>query len=203
MTTIIISGVTCAGKSTLIEALAEAGIKRIVTVTTRQARNGEINGRHYNFVAVNDFNAIEQSGGFAETNQFSGNKYGTLVEDLKAPGIKAVVVDPNGHRNIKKVLKKLGLPYLSVFLDADEGKQSTRFMERVRKELEFARHSGRFVAPVLQTNATRMGSMLTTEQHWRDVARCKETPYDLVIESLDPDTQEAVLAEIVTRAQSA
>lgn len=203
MTTIIISGVTSAGKSTLAAQLAKLGIFRIVTVTTREMRNGEIKGRDYQFVALEEFNAIEKSGGFIETNEFSGAKYGTLVADLERPGLKVIVVDPNGHRNIKAALKKASKPYLSVFLDCNEKEQAYRFLERAQRDVNFARHSGRFIEPTLHRAATRMGMMLTNEQHWRDVARCKESPYDLRVEHFGEHTQEAAIAEIVERAKAA
>lgn len=203
MTTILISGLTCAGKSTLLFLLQTEGIRRVVTATTRAPRTGEANGRDYRFLTAEEFAAMEQAGEFAEINEFSGQKYGTPIKELQQPGIKAVVVDPNGHRSLKKFLKREGLPYLSVFLDADPDLQARRFMSRCTTEVEAAKISGQYINGVVSAAATRLSKMLTEEAHWRDVARCKETPYDLVIDSFNSHTCTGHVEAIIRRAKEA
>lgn len=203
MTILIISGVTCAGKSHLADRLIAAGIAKVVTTTTRQPRAGEINGIHYNFVTEDEFSRIEAAGGFAETNRFSGSNYGVAIKDIPSAGNASVIVDPNGHRNIKRFLKGRGIPYLSVFMDADEGNQALRFMMRARQELEAARAAGKLASTTIKGNAKRMTHMLTTEEHWRDVARCREAPYDLIVQDYRPASQGTILEEIQTRMSQA
>lgn len=203
MTTILISGMTCAGKSHLLKELVKQGLAKVMTTTTRKPRANEINGVDYKFMSFGEFDSIEKKGGFVETNEFSGEKYGTQIADLLNPVDQVIVVDPNGHRRIKKLLKEKRWPYLSVFLDVDEREQAYRFMERARHQLEFARNSGNFIKPVVKANASRMAEMLTTERHWRDVARCKESPYDLVIDNYNEQSQQACIQELLERIRQA
>ena len=203
MTTIIISGVTCAGKSKLLDCLLKAGVDRVVTVTTRTIRPGEINGLDYQFATADEFAEMEKQGLFLETNRFGSASYGTLRQSIERDGLKAIVVDPNGHRAIKAALKKKGKPYLSVFLDADEGLQAGRFMARCRQDAASSFGTGRTPEASIKRSTARLAAMLGVEAHWRDVARCAETPYDLVVPSYDRQTELAVISEILERAKEA
>lgn len=203
MTTILLTGVTAAGKSHLIAALQKAGIERVITVTTRAPRPGEVHGVDYEFVTEHDFAAIEKSGDFAEVNEFAGAKYGTLLAHFEASGHKAVIVDPNGHRNLKALFKKRAMPFVSVFLDCEEGVQASRFMARVMDEVNTARHAGRVVDLAVQRGSIRLGKMLSEEATWRDVARCSESPYDVVIPLYDQSNRGAIVKDLKARAKSA
>lgn len=191
MTTIIISGVTCAGKSHLIKCLQDAGIERIVTVTTRTIRPGEVNGADYHFVSQDEFDHLQDTGQFLEFNRFGKACYATPLQALATDRVKAIVVDPNGHRAIKRALKKKGLPYLSVFLDADCATQAARFLSRCGQSQDTEQMTARLTA------------MLSVEAHWRDVARCLESPYDMLVPRFEADTEQKVLAEVIRRAQEA
>lgn len=75
----IITAASGAGKTSLVEALLanDAQIKRSVSHTTRPARSGEQAGVHYHFVSEPDFLAILNLGGFLESADVHGAKYGT------------------------------------------------------------------------------------------------------------------------------
>ncbi|KAL1020556.1 hypothetical protein UPYG_G00001630 [Umbra pygmaea] len=45
--------------------------------TTRQPRDGEISGVDYNFVSIEEFFSLEESGALLESGKFKGNYYGT------------------------------------------------------------------------------------------------------------------------------
>ncbi|EDO18905.1 hypothetical protein Kpol_1023p74 [Vanderwaltozyma polyspora DSM 70294] len=109
---IVISGPSGTGKSTLLKKLfAEypTSFGFSVSSTTRGPRPGEVNGKDYNFVKVDDFQGMIDSGDkFIEWAQFSGNYYGTTVEsvhkvidsgktcilDIDMQGVKAVKSKP-------------------------------------------------------------------------------------------------------------
>ena len=40
--------------------------------TTRQARQGEVDGLHYQFLSVDEFVALEQNGGLLESGVYQG-----------------------------------------------------------------------------------------------------------------------------------
>lgn len=75
----IVTAASGAGKTSLVEALLakDARIKRSVSHTTRQPRNGEENGLHYHFVSEAQFLEILSAGGFLESADVHGAKYGT------------------------------------------------------------------------------------------------------------------------------
>lgn len=75
----IITAASGAGKTSLVEALLakDARIKRSVSHTTRQPRSGEENGVHYHFVNEAQFLEILSAGGFLESADVHGAKYGT------------------------------------------------------------------------------------------------------------------------------
>jgi guanylate kinase len=75
----IITAASGAGKTSLLEALLahDAQIKRSVSHTTRLPRPGEINGVHYHFVNEAQFLEILNAGGFLESADVHGAKYGT------------------------------------------------------------------------------------------------------------------------------
>ncbi|XP_068599001.1 membrane-associated guanylate kinase, WW and PDZ domain-containing protein 3 [Brachionichthys hirsutus] len=50
---------------------------RAVPCTTRQPRDGEVSGVDYNFVCIEEFFSLEESGALLESGKFKGNYYGT------------------------------------------------------------------------------------------------------------------------------
>ncbi|MEQ2292208.1 Membrane-associated guanylate kinase, WW and PDZ domain-containing protein 1, partial [Ameca splendens] len=49
----------------------------ISTGTTRSPRDGEVQGLDYNFLSVDDFLQLEESGTLLEVGTYEGNYYGT------------------------------------------------------------------------------------------------------------------------------
>ncbi len=75
----IITAASGAGKTSLVEAMLakDAQIKRSVSHTTRPPRLGEQDGVHYHFVNAPQFLEILSAGGFLESADVHGAKYGT------------------------------------------------------------------------------------------------------------------------------
>lgn len=82
----IITAASGAGKTSLVEALLakDARIKRSVSHTTRRPRSGEENGVHYHFVNEAQFLEILSAGGFLESADVHGAKYGTSQSGVDA-----------------------------------------------------------------------------------------------------------------------
>ncbi|ELR64019.1 Guanylate kinase [Photobacterium marinum] len=106
----IVSAPSGAGKSSLISALLENNptyaMKVSVSHTTRDMRPGEVNGVHYNFVAVEEFKALIDEGAFLEFAEVFGNYYGTSrpwIEENLDKGIDVFLdIDWQGARQIRK-----------------------------------------------------------------------------------------------------
>lgn len=83
-TAIVISGPSGSGKSTLIKALLKSypTIRLCVSCTTRQKRQGEVEGEDYYFVTEQQFSDYIIEGKFLEYVICYGNRYGTLKTEI-------------------------------------------------------------------------------------------------------------------------
>jgi len=82
---VILSGPSGVGKDTIIDAwkVLNTKVHRVVAYTTRNPREGEVNGLDYNFVAVPDFLAMAERGEFLEFKEVHGNWYATPLKDME------------------------------------------------------------------------------------------------------------------------
>ena len=76
---LVISGPSGAGKGTICKALLEKHkeIYLSVSATTREPRNGEVEGVNYFFLKKEDFLQKVEEGDFLEHAEVYGNYYGT------------------------------------------------------------------------------------------------------------------------------
>lgn len=75
----VISGSSGVGKSTIIKALLQRNPNFVFSIscTTREKREGEIDGVNYFYVSKEDFEKSIKNNEFLEWAEFSGNYYGT------------------------------------------------------------------------------------------------------------------------------
>lgn len=115
----VISGPSGVGKGTVCKALREVADNLSVSVsaTTRQPRAGEIDGVHYHFLTVEDFEARIERGEFLEWAKVYENYYGTLksaVKDILDAGKNAILeIDTNGALQVKKLMPEAILVFLA------------------------------------------------------------------------------------------
>lgn len=88
---LVMSSPSGAGKTTLSRRLlaADANIAMSVSVTTRAARPGEVDGRDYRFISKEKFASMRDGGELLEWAEVFGNFYGTPrqpVEEALAKG---------------------------------------------------------------------------------------------------------------------
>ena len=110
----IISGPSGVGKDTIVdemrrneEATGRTGQRHyVVTVTTRQPRAGEVNGRDYHFVTREEFLRIRAARGFLEANEVHGNWYGSPREQVRSALVAGqdviLVIDVQGAQVVKE-----------------------------------------------------------------------------------------------------
>ena len=87
----VISGPSGAGKGTLVARLLHdvPGCWASVSATTRSPRAGEVDGRDYRFLTVEEFRRLIDEDGLLEWAEYSGNYYGTPrapIEEHRAAG---------------------------------------------------------------------------------------------------------------------
>ncbi len=106
----IISAPSGAGKTSLVKKLIATVENLIVSVshTTRQSREGEIHGKDYFFVPVEDFRAMQNDNAFLESAQVFDNFYGTAkktVETNLAQGDDVILeIDWQGAKQVRDLM---------------------------------------------------------------------------------------------------
>ncbi len=115
----VLSGPSGVGKSTVVAELARTcpQIWISVSVTTRQPRPGEVNGRHYHFVDDDEFDRLVAGGALLEWARFSGHRYGTPRAPLKAKleaGVSCLLeIDVAGARQVRRAAPEALLVFLA------------------------------------------------------------------------------------------
>lgn len=123
---IVIVGESASGKSSVAKYLMEHfGYKRIVTYTTRQPREGEVDGIDYYYISQSHFNTLEKQGFFAETATYNGWSYGSAKNDYKDNCV--IVLTPKGLRAIRKSGVK---GVFSVYIDVPRRDRLIKCLER-------------------------------------------------------------------------
>lgn len=104
----VVSGSSGAGKTTLVNAALEElqkqfPIERVITYTTRAQREGEVDGKDYYFLSVEEFKKKIQEGFFIEWSNWYDNYYGSpisILEKIKTGTSFVTIVDQAGARSI-------------------------------------------------------------------------------------------------------
>ena len=106
---LIMSGPSGVGKGTVREKLMEDKSLNLfysVSMTTRNMRPGEVNGREYYFVTKEDFMKQVANDNLLEWAEYVGNCYGTprdKVEDMRNEGKNVLLeIDVKGAENVFK-----------------------------------------------------------------------------------------------------
>lgn len=99
---IVLVGESASGKTSVQKYLKEHyEYKDIVSYTTRQPRDGEVDGVDYHFITVEQFKSLKEQGFFAETAVYNDWNYGVAKEDCTDD--KVAVLTPHGLRQVSKL----------------------------------------------------------------------------------------------------
>lgn len=108
---VILAGPAGSGKTTLCERIVADNqrIERLVTCTTRQPREGEIDGVDYHFLSDATFDEKVEAGEFLEWAKVHANRYGTLksvIEGKLVEQIDLVMnIDVQGVATVREAAK--------------------------------------------------------------------------------------------------
>ncbi|MBE7702639.1 MAG: guanylate kinase [Cyanobacteria bacterium SIG28] len=114
----VISGSSGVGKGTVIKEFLKRNpeFKLSVSCTTRNPREGEIDGINYFFLTKEEFKKHIDNNDFLEWAEFSGNMYGTqktYVERKLSEGKNLILeIDTKGALNVKKILPDTTLIFI-------------------------------------------------------------------------------------------
>ncbi len=115
---VIISGPSGAGKGTVVtELIKNKSYALSTSITTRKAREGEIDGVHYFFRDTKDFEKMIKEDCLLEYAEFCGNYYGTpifYVEDQLQQGKNVILeIEVQGALQVKEKYKEAILIFLT------------------------------------------------------------------------------------------
>eukprot|EP00550_Attheya_septentrionalis_P002201 CAMPEP_0198292290 /NCGR_PEP_ID=MMETSP1449-20131203/11253_1 /TAXON_ID=420275 /ORGANISM="Attheya septentrionalis, Strain CCMP2084" /LENGTH=415 /DNA_ID=CAMNT_0043991177 /DNA_START=120 /DNA_END=1367 /DNA_ORIENTATION=+ len=160
---VVFAGPSGVGKGTLIHMLMrrfpndQFGFS--VSHTTRQPREGEVDGVHYNFTTVEEMKQEIDDGKFIEHAEVHGNYYGTSVAGIdnvrEARKVCILDIDVQGVENVKKSSLEpfyvfLSPPSLEELEQRLRRRGSEKEMDIIKrlsnsaKEMEYANQKGNF-----------------------------------------------------------
>ena len=112
------SGPSGVGKGTICNTLMqELDAWYSVSMTTREIREGEVDGVNYYFISKEEFKKRIDEGKLLEYNIYNDNYYGTpmdkVLKKLEEGKNVFLEIDVNGARNIKKLFPNAILIYVA------------------------------------------------------------------------------------------
>ncbi len=158
---IIISAPSGAGKTTIVKHLLSIEKFRLafsISACTRSPRNGEVNGKDYHFISVDQFQTLIEEDAFVEWEEvYKNNYYGTLKKEVERIWENKQVVlfdvDVVGGANLKAKYKDEALalfimpPSLEV-LEQRLRQRGTEAEEKIKNRINKAKlelkYSGKF-----------------------------------------------------------
>jgi len=118
----IISSCSGAGKTTLVNEIlsripSQCGLGRLVTYTSRSAREGERDAEDFYFISPSEFEKKIKSGFFIEWSCAYGHYYGSpasVIDDLKGGFSRILVIDRLGASQIVNKIEDVVTIWISV-----------------------------------------------------------------------------------------
>ncbi|WP_085034014.1 guanylate kinase [Ensifer aridi] len=176
---LVISSPSGAGKSTIARNLLEADpeLSISVSVTTRQRRPSEIEGRHYYFKTIREFEALRATDSLLEWAEVHGNFYGTprdAVEKAMAEGRDMLFdIDWQGAQQLQE---KMAGDVVSIFILPPSMAELQSRLHRRAEDSE-------------EVIATRLANSRAEIEHWRE--------YDYIVVNDDLDRAFSAVRAIV------
>lgn len=149
-----ITGPSGSGKTELVKLLTQRhNFSKLVSVTTRPPRHGEVEGLDYYFISNDDFLSLKKGNRLIQEVEFNGKYYGTTRDELlRVYGmgrVPVVIVEPTGILQFRHVSLQENLLLKTVYIYASYEKLVERFLERVVDEKDkqkLAYHARRITA---------------------------------------------------------
>lgn len=154
---VVFSGPSGVGKGTLIKKIRDMHPTKFafsVSHTTRDRREGEVDGVHYHFVKRDVMEKMIENGEFLEACNVHGNLYGTSKAALQSVSdsgkIAIIEMDVQGAQKLKKQQGDLNFYY--IFISADENELERRLTargtddaERIKTRMTTAKSENEFI----------------------------------------------------------
>lgn len=146
---LLICGPSCSGKSSIAREIVNTcpEASEIVMTTTREKRRGEVNGKDYHFLSVQEFKEQINDGSMVYSEEYSGERfYGIAQKEINSSifdsQIHVLVTTPGGIRSIKRYAEsrfdyrkaELDSYILSFAIQVPLGVQVKRYIDRCGAE---------------------------------------------------------------------
>ncbi|ADQ15011.1 guanylate kinase [Halanaerobium hydrogeniformans] len=182
----VLSGPSGVGKNTVLDELFKEfdGVSYSVSATTREARNGEIEGEDYFFISEDKFKEISADNGFIESALVHGHYYGTpkkFVDKKLSEGEDIILeIDTQGAKQVREkypdavyiFLLPPSLEELEHRLDkrgSENNKAKNIRLENARKELkEVHNYDYEVINDSLSKAVSEIKKIIIAEQKRRD-----------------------------------
>jgi guanylate kinase len=108
----VITGPSGVGKGTLISTLLERvpDLELSISATTREPREGEVDGRDYHFLTPREFDQRIAAEDFLEFATYSGHRYGTLRSEVRnrldAERSVVLEIEVQGARQVRAAMRE-------------------------------------------------------------------------------------------------
>ncbi|MNB94642.1 Guanylate kinase [compost metagenome] len=158
---VVLTGPSCGGKTSVQSALKDIYVP-VLTATTRNPRQGELDGVTYHFKSKPQFEEEYASGKIVERVEYLGNHYGTplssIKEAIEGDSIRTVILEING---IKKLKELFGDKILVIYIGANIESLIRRFREeRKASEEEVQERINKAVNEELQPHYISIGDFV-------------------------------------------
>ncbi|ABR59615.1 guanylate kinase [Sinorhizobium medicae] len=166
---LVISSPSGAGKSTIARNLLEADpdLSISVSVTTRSRRPSEIEGRHYFFKTIREFEALKATDSLLEWAEVHGNFYGTPRDAVeKAMGEGRDMLFDIDWQGAQQLQEKMAGDVVSIFILPPSMAELQSRLHRRAEDSE-------------EVIATRLANSRAEIEHWRE--------YDYIVVNDDLD----------------
>jgi guanylate kinase len=158
----VVTGPSGVGKGTLIKRLRERlpQYELSISATTRRPRPGEVDGRDYHFLTLDEFEQRLARGDFLEHAMYAGNMYGTPRSELdraREAGRDVVLeIEVEGARQVREALPEAKQVFIAPPSDAalrerlehrstDSPEEIERRLTRAREELAARAEFGKVI----------------------------------------------------------
>jgi len=104
----LIVGPAGSGKTSILSRVLEKdrSFRRMISLTTREPRPGEIDGEDYLFIGRSEFDSMRDSGALVEWSEYDGEMYGTPISDIMEDVDSVKIVTENGAKNISSWMRR-------------------------------------------------------------------------------------------------